>query len=62
MKGAPSAEQIFTRPLTVMKAGEEEVKSLDYSYTWAEKKIDVTLTGLVVGRWHEYWKQSCQNL
>lgn len=46
----------------MMKAGEEEVKSVDYSYTWDEKKIDVSLTGLVVRRWREYWKQSCQNL
>lgn len=33
MKWAQSAEQIFTRPLTVMKAAEEEMKSVDYIYT-----------------------------
>lgn len=45
----------------MMKAGEEEVKSVDYIYTQDDKKIDVTLIGLVVRRWHEYWKQNCQN-
>lgn len=46
----------------MMKAGEEEVKSVHCIYTQNEKKIDVTLIGLVVRCWHEYWKQNCQNL
>lgn len=46
----------------MMKASEEEVKSVHYIYTQDEKKNYVTLIGLVVRHWHEYWKQNCQNL